>query len=100
MLSFLEDDDVALLALPPAPRRALLRAVKAATLSPSRTCSADVVAIALAPTQKRVNYPNAAVADPSDRLGVCGDGGYGAVGGEGEDGEVDKMCLDPITMVI
>ena len=104
MLSFLEDDDVAFLSLPPAPRRAILRAIKAAALSLASTCSGIAAPLASTPMQRGCNDLDPRVVAAAQVGWLPVSGYYSSVaggpsgGGEG-DGDADKMCLDPITMV-
>jgi hypothetical protein len=106
MLSFLEEDDVALLSLPPAPRRAILRAIKAAALSLASTYSGIAAPLASTPMQRGCSGsdPRVVAAAQVGSLPVSGYNSSASVavgqpgGGEG-DGDADKMCLDPITMV-
>jgi hypothetical protein len=93
MLSFLEDDDVALLALAPAPRRALLRAVKALSLPPDSTTA--VALAASAPMQRETTQASNLRAAAAVTTGPLGGGAAVEEGGD----ELDRMCYDPVTMV-
>ncbi len=108
MLSFLEEEDLTPLALPPAPRRALLRAIKAVAHPHPPPPASSAAAAVSTPVQLEVtNKANKAPQSGGAGAVLGGDAapapllvGYAGAGREGEDGEeVDRMCFDPITMV-